>query len=220
MTEVYAVTAAIGLGSYLAGAVPCAYLLGKANGIDIRMHGSGNVGATNVRRVLGRKWGILCFSLDFLKGFIPALAAVLLARQGSLGIDDTAVVAACLAAVAGHVWPVYLGFRGGKGVSTIAGVLLAVAPLSLLCGGAVWFLVFNLSRYVSLSSIVSAIFLPFSALFFSRWGIYPLSNILQTMLFGMAVLVIVKHSGNIKRLMEGTESKFERKRSELGEKEA
>ncbi|MBN1864971.1 MAG: glycerol-3-phosphate 1-O-acyltransferase PlsY [Victivallales bacterium] len=219
LTEGQAVTAAIGIGSYLAGAVPWAYVLGKVNGIDIRDHGSGNVGATNIRRVLGWKWGVLCFLLDFLKGFTPALAAVLMVGHGRFGIDDFAVVTACLAAVAGHVWPVFLGFKGGKGVSTIAGVLLAVAPLSLLFGGVIWFLVFNFSRYVSLASISSAVFLPLSAVFFSVSCIYPLSPILQGMLFGMSFLVILRHRGNIKRLLEGTENKFERKRGNTSEKQ-
>lgn len=203
----------ITLAAYLVGAVPWAFVIGKCKGIDIREHGSGNVGATNVRRTLGKKYGVLCFFLDFMKGFVPVLAVLLLIKNETLKISDVAVVMAAFATVFGHMWPVYLKFKGGKGVSTIAGILLAIAPLSLICGGIIWAVIFYSTRYVSLASILAAVFLPLSAYLFALFEIYPLSAILQGMLVVMALMVIVRHRGNIKRLLNGTENRFVKKES-------
>jgi glycerol-3-phosphate acyltransferase PlsY len=147
---------AVAFGGYLFGSIPWAYIIGKINGIDIREHGSRNVGATNVNRVLGKKWGVSCFFLDFLKGLIPILAVRFLARMEIASAPDLDVVLVSAAAVAGHMWPIFLRFKGGKGISTIAGIILALAPLSLLTAGAAWALIFHLSRYVSLASISGA----------------------------------------------------------------
>ena len=199
--------------AYLIGAVPWGFVIGKFKGVDIREHGSGNVGATNVLRTLGKKLGILCFFLDFMKGFLPVLTVILLIRYKIVDISDIAVVTASFATVFGHMWPVYLKFKGGKGVSTMAGLLLAIAPLSLISGGLMWALIFYSSRYVSLASLTAALFLPLSAYFFSKMEIYSLSVTLQLMLLIMALLVVIRHLGNIKRLLSGTENKFEKKRS-------
>lgn len=201
----------ISLGAYIIGSVPWAFIIGKCKGIDIREHGSGNIGATNVRRTLGKKFGILCFFLDFMKGFVPVLTVLLLIKYDIFKITDIAVILASFASVFGHMWPVFLKFKGGKGVSTIAGILLAIAPLSLICGGIIWALIFYTSRYVSLASILAAVFLPLSAYFFSKVGVYSLSLTLQLMLVVMAVLVVVRHLGNIKRLLNGTENRFVKK---------
>ena len=200
--------------AYLIGAIPWGFIIGKARGIDIREHGSGNIGATNIRRTLGKKLGILCFSLDFMKGFFPVLAVILLIKYKTLNISDIAVVIVSLAVVAGHMWPVYLKFKGGKGVSTMAGLLLAIAPLSLIMGGIVWTLIFYSFRYVSLASLCAALFLSLSAFFFSKMGVYSLSVTLQLMLVVMVMLVVIRHIENIKRLLSGTENRFEKKREE------
>ena len=147
-------------GAYLLGSVPFAYLIGRLNGVDIRQHGSGNVGATNVLRVVGKPWGITCFALDFLKGFLPVLGAVLYVRANLGDIraaDALSPIAACAGAVSGHIWPVWLRFRGGKGMATSVGALLALAPLPVLLGVTAWVAVFKLSRYVSLASIIAVL---------------------------------------------------------------
>ncbi len=201
--------------SYLLGAVPFGYIIGKLNGIDIRQHGSGNIGATNVRRVLGMKWGALCFFLDFSKGALPVfLVKFLLLKYPSCGSPDAIMIGSAFATVAGHLWPVYLNFKGGKGVATTAGVLLALAPLALICSGALWAAVFFGSRYVSLASIAAAAALPFFAFGFSKAGLQNVSMPILVLLFVLAALAIAKHHANIKRLLNGTELKFERKDKE------
>ena len=134
--------AALVVGAYLIGSVPFGYIFAKAvRGIDIRTEGSGNIGATNVGRVLGRGWGIVVFVLDVLKGFVPVLTA-LLVHQLKIGAAELplAVVLTGLAAIAGHNWPVFLRFKGGKGVATSCGVFVAVFPLGLLISLGVWVL--------------------------------------------------------------------------------
>jgi len=211
-------------GAYLAGSLPFAYLIGKFNGIDIRRHGSGNVGATNVSRVLGKSWGVACFVLDFLKGGLPVLIAVLVVRAALKGdgepgrLEALSPVFAAAGAVAGHIWPVFLKFKGGKGMATSIGALLGLAPVPVLAGVLAWLLVFKLSRYVSLASIVAVALMPASAALLVWCGWPRLSMtvpeiatpvlILMTLL---AVLVIVKHRSNIVRLLNGTENRFERK---------
>jgi len=201
------------VGTYLFASVPWGLIIGKINGIDIREHGSGNIGATNVRRVLGKFWGRLCFLLDFLKGFLPVLAVKLLAVKGI--VDDPhllGIIIASAAAVCGHMWSIYIGFKGGKGVSTSAGILLAVAPLSLLVSGLAWLAVFFAFRYVSLASICAAAILPVMAVVFSSTKIQPLPATIIALLAVLAILTIVRHRSNIQRLIAGTENRFERKK--------
>ena len=213
MSETAFVYAFTVLGGYLAGSVPWAYIIGKINGIDIREHGSGNPGATNVRRTLGKKWGILCFFLDFLKGFLPVTVVNLLISQKIIPELDFAPVAAAVASVAGHMWPIFLKFKGGKGISTIAGILLAVSPLALLASGAVWAVFFYSFRYVSLASIASALFLPPAAWAFSHYGIgAEVRTPSLGMLVFLSALAVLRHKSNIKRLLNGTENKFEKKK--------
>ncbi|OGV52976.1 MAG: acyl-phosphate glycerol 3-phosphate acyltransferase [Lentisphaerae bacterium GWF2_52_8] len=202
--------ALLGGVTYLFASIPWGYLIGRCKGVDIRKEGSGNIGATNVRRVLGKPMGILCFSLDFVKGFLPVFATAALAKKGFFPENnfDIPTVLAAFAAMAGHLWPVYLGFKGGKGISTAAGILLALAPLALFASGAIWALVFYSSRYVSLASICASLALPLCAWGFSSTGCCELSKPLLILLFAIALLSVAKHSSNIKRLLNGTENRF------------
>lgn len=202
--EEAAVIAVAALLSYLIGAIPFGYLVARARGIDIRTVGSGNIGATNVFRCVGKSWGILTFIFDFLKGYLPA-AAPLLLRQG--GNDIPAVylqlLFGCLA-VAGHNWPVYLGFRGGKGMATGAGALLGFAPIIMLIGIGAWIVCFAATRYVSVASMLAAVVIVAAA-----WLIERDHVMVPVALTVMGAIIIWRHHGNIKRLMAGTEHRFE-----------
>ena len=198
---------------YLIGSIPFGAILGRLHGVDLRKVGSGNVGATNVARVLGRRWGYLCFLLDMLKGLGPALAATFLLRppEGAPPPARQAIwVGVGCAAVCGHVFSPWLGFRGGKGVSTALGMVLGIWPYFTLAGlvaGAVWVAVTLASRYVSLGSVTAggAFLACFAALNRGRLGeLWPMA------LFAAAVvaLIVVRHRGNIRRLLAGTENKI------------
>lgn len=190
--------------AYLLGAIPTGYLLAKIKGIDIRKVGSGNIGATNVYRCVGKSWGILTFVLDFLKGYLPAALFPLLIQRlsnESFGVS-LSVLCGCLA-VAGHNWPVYLRFRGGKGMATGAGALLGFAPLVMLFGLVAWVIFFLATRYVSLSSMLAAIFIAVSA-----WPLYAEHKLIPVTLTIMSVIIIWRHNSNIKRLLSGTEHRF------------
>lgn len=194
---------------YLVGAVPFGYLVAKARGVDIFAQGSGNIGATNVGRVLGRKFGILVFVLDFLKGAAPTAAALLL--KPSL-VDDPAAdrgwleVGAALAAFLGHCFPIYLGFRGGKGVATGAGAVAVLFPTAGLAAIVAWFLVAQATRYVSLASIVAVLVLV--AVHVGSNGFDPLDP--RTLFASLGGLfVIFRHRANIGRLRVGTENRFQ-----------
>jgi glycerol-3-phosphate acyltransferase PlsY len=189
------------IAAYLFGAVPFGLLIAKTRGIDIRAHGSGNIGATNVFRVLGKGWGIFTFTLDALKGFIPAYALPLL-----VDIDPDWGVLFGFAAILGHTFPIYLKFKGGKGVATSAGMLLGIAPLAVLIGLVCWILCMILSRYVSLSSIVAAITVAIAV-----WMLDPAALVVNIALTVLAVLVIWLHRTNIKRLINGSENRFGKK---------
>jgi len=183
--------------AYLVGSIPTGLLLAKGlGGVDIRETGSGNIGATNVYRTLGRKVGLLTLVGDCLKGLVPVLIA------GLIGMSALWVSLIGLSAFLGHVYTVFLGFKGGKGVATALGVFLAVSPLSVLSALAVFSLVLYKWRYVSLASITAAAAMPsLLALIDGRPEIVGMSLLI-------AAMVIVKHMENIKRLKSGTESKF------------
>jgi len=216
----------IALVSYLCGSVPVGYLIGRMHGIDIRTQGSGNIGATNVTRVIGSRWGKLCFFLDFFKGLAPVVLVSILTPGAVLAfLPDSwfsgAVIlpdpwgifpsVAAFAAVAGHIWPCWLGFRGGKGVSTAAGAVFALNPPALLSAGAVWAAVFFASRYVSLASLLAAASMPLWAILFRVLGLTR-STVPEIALFALlALLTIVKHTSNIRRLVQGTENRFVKK---------
>jgi len=200
------------VGAYLVGAIPFGLLLGRAlRGVDIRQHGSRNIGATNAYRVLGPGIGIAVFALDFAKGLVPTAFAprVVAAAGGSAVQPATVALLAGGAAIVGHVFPVYLTFRGGKGVATSAGVLLAAAPLPTAVAAGVWGAIFGATRYVSLASIAAALALPVAAA--SLEGPRAPVTIAATI---VGALVIVRHRSNIRRLARGEEPRFHRSRSE------
>jgi acyl phosphate:glycerol-3-phosphate acyltransferase len=205
------------LAGYLAGSIPFGMIIARAHGVDLRKTGSGNVGATNVGRVLGKKWGYACFLLDVAKGLLPALAAVLLVHpepgQMPTSLQQAVWLSAGLGAILGHVFTFWLGFRGGKGVATALGVVLGIYPYFTwagLCAFAIWIAVTLVSRYVSLGSIVAAAaFLPLFAMF-NGWQIgqyWPLA-VFATAMMG---LIVIRHRTNIRRLIDGTENKIGRK---------
>lgn len=210
----------IALGAYLVGSFPAGYLAGRCCGIDIRLHGSGNIGATNVIRVLNKKWGYSVFAIDFLKGWLPVFIATL--WSNAVGIDPHSApgAVAALAALLGHSFPLWLHFRGGKGISTSAGIIVGMFPGSFLfCIGS-WFLVFMTTRYVSLASITAAIMLPLTVIlfywsshFFPGWPLWLAGDWLSVMVsLLMGGLVVWLHRTNIKRLLAGTESRFASKK--------
>src|SRR4051812_5305148 len=146
---------------YIFGSVPFGLLVGRANGIDIRHHGSHNIGATNVFRVLGKGWGFVVFFLDALKGFTAVRLALLIVHQRGAGdYGEFYAILAAAACVAGHAFPIWLRFRGGKGVATSAGAILGVMPIAGIAIFVVWLLVFQTTRYVSVASIAGALALP------------------------------------------------------------
>lgn len=195
----------MGLG-YVLGSIPTGYLVGKKlKNIDIRKQGSGNVGATNVFRVVGKKWGIGVLVFDILKGFFAVRILPLFFEIQDLSPFVTSLVAG-VAAVAGHTWTVWLGFRGGKGVATSLGVLLGLVPLTGGFGIAVWMVLFLWKRYVSLSSLGLALSLPLSAVLFYRQSeffglLLPLSLVLSAFIF-------YTHRENIHRLWTGQEKRL------------
>lgn len=209
---IYALT---GLISYFLGAIPSGYILVKLKtGKDIRTMGSGNIGATNVARNLGAPWFVPVFVFDFMKGFAPVfwLAPWVAARwkcPTCVSPTDLLAVFCALLALVGHLWPVYLGFRGGKGVATMGGILFALNWAAALIAMAVWVVVFIPFRYVSLGSVIAALSLPVAHHFTSqvvpRW---KLPWIITVFLGVAAILVIYRHKGNLKRLIEGTEKRF------------
>ncbi|MEN6425247.1 MAG: glycerol-3-phosphate 1-O-acyltransferase PlsY [Phycisphaerales bacterium] len=203
-----------GIAAYLLGAVPFAFVIARAHGKDLRTIGSGNIGATNLARAVGRPWGYICFLLDVLKGLVPMLAvrAIFGTPDGPLLLAGWLVVG--VAAILGHVFPVYLRFRGGKGVATSLGVALGLWPYFTICGLislAVWVGAVLVWRYVSLASICAAVTFPLALLIgimaHPRWtfsGLWPL----LIAAVGIPVFVILRHRANIQRLLAGTESKI------------
>lgn len=194
-TTTVALLIAIG-AAYLTGSIPTGLLLGKAYGIDVRKEGSGNIGATNLYRTVGRKVGIITLIGDCLKGLIP----VLLVKLSTLPPDFAAWVG--LAAFCGHVFSVFLKFRGGKGVATALGVFLALAPLAVAIAMALFAVLMYLWRYVSLGSIAAAAVMPL-AVFFLGGG-----RTVTTVTLVISLIVIVRHHENIGRLLSGSESRF------------
>ena len=194
-----------GVVAYLLGSVANGYLIARARGVDIRRVGSGNIGATNVFRSVGKPWGLLTFVLDALKGFLSAWLLPLLARRVVGFQGGTALALFCAAlAIAGHNWPLMLGFRGGKGVATTAGAVLGVAPLLVAVGLLVWAAVFVTTRYVSVASMSASILMPVFA-----WVVRPGGGwLLPTVLTAIGLVTVWRHRGNIRRLAAGTEHRF------------
>ena len=200
------------VGSYLLGSIPFGYVAGRLAGTDIRQAGSGNVGATNVVRVLGKRYGYPVFALDVLKGFGAVKISMLLApgRPPEWNSPEIFGIFAAISSVLGHLYPPWLKFKGGKGVATSAGALLALTPLATLIGVAIWVIVFWMTRYVSLASVIAAIVLPLVILVVSRHD----QNKVGPLVFSsacVAVIVVWRHRSNLSRLMRGTEPRFARK---------
>lgn len=232
--------------AFLLGSIPFGLIIGKAHGINIREHGSGNIGATNVLRVVGKKYGVSCLFLDALKGFVPVVIALNLIqiegkKVGLFHIDALSAYAVilpvaeqfkgqmlhvitALAAILGHNYSPWVGFKGGKGIATSAGVLLGLMPAGVALLILVWLLTFSLTRYVSLASIIAAAALPLITHIGARFHHLHNDKSLPTLweagtwnkpLFYfsiiIAVLAICKHRINIERLLNGTEHRFTRK---------
>lgn len=183
--------------AYLLGSIPFGYLIVRGGGGgDIRETGSGGTGATNVSRRAGKMAGVLTLLLDAAKGCI----AVLIAK--TVSGDDWVIAAAAIAALVGHIFPVWLGFRGGKGVATGVGIFLVLAPVALLCAGVVFVAIVMMTRYVSLGSITAAILTPVLV-----WWQSDSQPLLIAAVAG-AALIVFAHRGNIQRLVSGTESRI------------
>lgn len=208
----YVLTALV---AYLMGSIPFGLIISLYRGIDIRKAGSGNIGATNVFRSVGKRWGVLTFILDAMKGFVPTYILPCIVNDLCPAMTHShcgalALTCAC-AAVAGHNWPVFLRFKGGKGVATTAGALLAVAWPSLLIGLATWLIVLLATRYVSVASIVAALVVAIAG-----WMLPSAKSgglALQLVLTLVAGVLIFRHRANIQRLLKGNENRFQFKRA-------
>src|SRR5215813_12541111 len=200
------------VGSYLVGSIPFGYLAGRLAGIDIQQVGSGNVGATNVVRVLGKKYGYPVFVLDVLKGFGAVKISMLMApgRPPEWNSPEIFGILGATFSVLGHLYPPWLKFKGGKGVATSAGALLALTPVATLIGVGVWIIVFWLTRYVSLASITAAVVLPIVILV-ARSHYQENGKPLVIASVCVAAVVIWRHRSNLSRLMRGTEPRFRKR---------
>jgi glycerol-3-phosphate acyltransferase PlsY len=196
MADEYVLLIILLVGAYLLGSIPTGLLLGKVYGVDVRSEGSGNIGATNLYRTVGRKVGIMTLAGDCLKGLLPVLAV----QYSSLPTEYAAWVG--LAAFCGHVFPVFLRFRGGKGVATALGVFLALSPLAVAVALGFFVLLMLIWRYVSLGSVSAAAVMPIAV-----WGLGGGRGLIAVTML-ISVVVIVRHGENIKRLVAGTENRF------------
>lgn len=205
--------AALILGAYLLGAVPFGLLIGLARGVDVRRHGSGNIGATNVGRVVGRQWGYACLVLDVLKGWAPTAVAGALIDHSAPGLGPAVCwLAVGLAAVLGHVFPVYLGFRGGKGVATSIGMALGIYPFYTMAIGVAllgYAVVRGATGAVAPGSLTLAVLFPvgvyvslrlFGADLTSAWPFLAVA-------IGVGALIIVRHESNIRRLLQDRQAR-------------
>lgn len=204
--------------AYLLGSVPFGLLIAKAKGIDLRKVGSGNIGATNVGRALGRKWAYVCFLLDALKGAVPMIIAGLMVDKPVSMSDLWLWLLVGCTCVAGHIYPVYVRFKGGKGVATSLGMVLGLWPYYTVCGVvcfALWVIALLKWRYVSLASIIAAVSFPIIFIvaisIVDSWEFVRLLPLLVVAVL-MAALVVLRHRENIVRLKNGTENKVFEKR--------
>lgn len=206
------VFSAVALVSYLLGSIPAGYLAGRIAGIDIRHAGSGNIGATNVTRVLGKRYGYPVFVVDFLKGLMAVSISIFIEKRVQPVLVPTELlgIVAAISCVIGHSFPVWLSFKGGKGVATSMGALFGLVPFVALIGVAVWVITFEMTRYVSVASMTAALAVPISILI-----LMPLKQtggaVLLYFSICLAALVIFRHRSNLSRLVRGTEPRFKRK---------
>ena len=201
------------IGAYLLGSIPFGLLITKAHGKDLRSIGSGNIGATNVSRALGRKWAYVCFALDVLKGMIPMLVIMFIAKPAGVVMLLLWLLVGC-AAILGHIFPIYLKFKGGKGVATSFGIALGLWPyytIGALFAIVTWVVVVLIWRYVSLASIVGSVIFPvvliLAIIIKPDWDLYSLWPLLVAAT-AIPLMVIIRHRENIQRLLAGTESKI------------
>jgi|ERR1700674_459818 len=202
----------IALLGYFFGSLPFGYFAGRISGTDIRSAGSGNIGATNVLRVLGKKWGYAVFLADAFKGFAAVSLSSLIADR-VISVRPYAEYFAILAAVMciiGHTFPVWLRFKGGKGVATSVGAVFGLMPIAAITIFTIWVIVFEITRYVSVASIVAASSLPFTIMVLMRWKMIQGSGLLYFSSV-MLILVLWRHRSNFSRLLKGTEQRFTRK---------
>ena len=202
------------IGAYLLGSIPFGLIIAKAHGKDLRSIGSGNIGATNLARVLGKKWSFLCFALDVTKGLLPMLVATSLYSCPPAITELFLALAVGCAAVFGHIFPIYVKFKGGKRVATSFGVALGLWPYYTICSFiafAVWAAVVLIWRYISLASIAASITFPaafiLAIILTPAWNFADLWPLLTTAT-AIPLMVIVRHRENIKRLIAGTENKI------------
>jgi len=196
------------LGAYLLGSIPTGFLVARARGLDIRTVGSKNMGATNVFRVLGRGPGIFVLLADALKGWgaIALTRYVVQSHYANVeGLDEVAApIVAGLFAILGHIYTCWLKFKGGKGIATSAGVMVALVPWAILISLLIWLVAFVATRYVSIASIAGAAVLPVATWFTTQDHSLVLTGVTAL----VAALAIYKHKGNIQRLRNGTENRF------------
>ncbi len=206
--------------AYLLGAVPFALLIGKAHGVDIRTVGSKNIGATNLGRTLGIRYFFQAFFLDALKGFLPVFVVHMIGQRA--GLPEWAALISGLTAMLGHIFPIYLGFKGGKGVATTFGIVMGLWPVFTLAGIAatiVFVLIFFGWRYISLASVIGSLFFSAFVIWFSREDVIFKTRVpdadflpLACISLILTLLIIVRHRANIGRLLKGTEPKFGQKK--------
>ncbi|MEC7863015.1 MAG: glycerol-3-phosphate 1-O-acyltransferase PlsY [Verrucomicrobiota bacterium] len=217
----YLICAALVLASYIVGSLPFGFWISKSLGVDIRNQGSGNIGATNVLRTLGRKVGITVLILDISKGFLPVLiGSIIIFNQlpdSMLDIEEiegTIYVLLAIGAILGHNYTFWLGFKGGKGIATSAGAIMPFLPEVLIGSLFVWILFFFLSRYVAIASIAAAFSIPILTISLDHNYLFPnINSSWPVISFGIiaSIMAIWRHRSNIQRLIKGEEDQFERK---------
>jgi glycerol-3-phosphate acyltransferase PlsY len=202
----------IALLGYLCGSLPFGYFAGRISGTDIRAAGSGNIGATNVLRVLGKKWGYAVFLADAFKGFAAVRLSSLIAEQviSARPYAEYFAILAAVTCIVGHTFPVWLRFKGGKGVATSVGAVFGLMPIAAITIFTIWVIVFEITRYVSVASIVAASSLPITIAVLMRWNMIQGSGLLYFSSV-MLILVLWRHRSNFSRLLKGTEQRFTRK---------
>ena len=206
------ILAGVALLAYLLGSLPTGYIAGRLVGVDIRKVGSGNVGATNVTRVLGKRFGYPVFLVDFAKGLAAVMLAVIMAKaaQSSAQFVDLCAAISAIYSLIGHSYSIWLGFRGGKGVATLMGALFGINWITALIVCVVWIVVFEATRYVSLASIAAAVALPIALAIMLFLKELP-TPIPLYFSFCLGAIVVVRHRSNLSRLVKGTEPRFVRK---------
>ena len=202
----------VALGSYIIGSIPSGYLAGRLAGIDIRATGSGNIGATNVTRALGKRYGYPVFLVDFSKGLSAVLIPKLISHYFFWSPNHAQLlqVVAGFFCVLGNAFPMWLHFRGGKGMATSAGVIFGLMPLPAVAGVVVWVVTFTTTRYVSLASIAASIAMPVIVIAMMYFGVITEPLFLYVSI-GLATLVVLRHRSNISRLIHGTEDRVRRR---------